>query len=140
MYKKAWCDTRVMHQWIDDVWTEYTTIHNEQLYYLLLDKFSVHSESTVINKLNSLSTEVVYIPSHCTSELQPLDVGINKPFKNQIRKQYKKWFRTNHNKDNPTRELVMSWVDNAIKYINTNPSIIHNAWKQVGYQCNTIIM
>ena len=82
--KKAWCDEEVMLEWIKRVWKPYINKLGAGPFLLLLDDFSVHHTVKVKMALSKLRTVVLYIPPGATSKAQPLDVGINKPFKSAV--------------------------------------------------------
>jgi hypothetical protein len=50
---------------------------------LILDQFTVHKTNSVLSALGKLGTVAILLSPGETSKLQILDVGINKPFKNQ---------------------------------------------------------
>ena len=52
--------------------------------YLLLDSFWVHQTQEVVQAIELTGCELDFIPGGCTGLAQPLDVGINKLFKNSI--------------------------------------------------------
>ena len=56
---------------------------------LLRDCFSVHLMEEIVARLESLNEHQVLIPPGMTGELQPLDVGVNKPFKDYVREEYR---------------------------------------------------
>ena len=64
--------------------------------------------------------DIAVIPDGLTSMLQPLDVCLNKPFKNRIRDLWSDWMITDvhtytpagHQRA-PTKELVLQWVKDA---------------------------
>lgn len=58
---------------------------------LVLDAFRGHLTLPVKTKLKDVRTELVVIPSGMTSQLQPLDVCLNKPFKDHVRRLYQEW-------------------------------------------------
>jgi len=58
---------------------------------LVLDAFKGHLTYSVKNQLRKMKTEVVVIPGGMTSVLQPMDVSINKSFKDRLRQQYLTW-------------------------------------------------
>lgn len=39
----------------------------------------------------STNTKALLVPAGCTSLVQPLDVSLNKPFKNKMRDEWKRW-------------------------------------------------
>ena len=55
---------------------------------LVLDAFKGHLTDSVKNQLHKIKTELVVIPGGMTSVLQPMDISINKPFKDRLRQQY----------------------------------------------------
>ena len=62
-----------------------------------MDSFSGHKTESVFKLLNSDTDTNLnlkgysIIPPVTTSKLQPLDVGVNKPFKDRLRKKWNKW-------------------------------------------------
>jgi len=102
---------------------------------LVLDAFKGHLTDSVKNQLRNMKTELVVIPGGMTSVLQPMDVFINKPFKDRLRQQYLTWIA------DPARELtetgkikgaapseVARWVSAAWKAIPE--SIIVRSFKK----------
>jgi hypothetical protein len=53
-----------------------------------IDAFKGHLTDSVKNQLRKMKTELVVIPGGMTSVLQPVDVSVNKPFKDSLRQQY----------------------------------------------------
>ena len=49
--------------------------------HLISDGHSVQSSDTIQTILEKCNTEVTFVSSGCTSLVQPIDVGFNKPFK-----------------------------------------------------------
>ena len=76
--ENAWMSELIMMHWIEKVWKPVAERHERTL--LLIDTFSAHITPKVSRALELLNTEVEWIPSGYTGKLQPLDVGINKPF------------------------------------------------------------
>ena len=58
---------------------------------LVWDSFRAHLSKPVRSTLRSINTECVVIPGGMTSMLQPLDVSINKPFKDRMRAKWQNW-------------------------------------------------
>ena len=58
---------------------------------LVLDAFSCHKFNDVKALLRRNNTDLVIIPGGMTLLLQPLDVSINKPFKDGLRRCWSDW-------------------------------------------------
>ena len=75
-------DERVMLMWVDMVLKPYVDTDPENVVLLLfLDSYHCHMMNSVVNAIQDLGVEVDHIPGACTSLCQPVDIGINKPFK-----------------------------------------------------------
>ena len=48
----------------------------------------MHQNSNVVNQFENYDTELIFIPRGMTRLLQPIDVSINKPLKDYLRKKY----------------------------------------------------
>ena len=58
---------------------------------LVYDSFRGHLEGSVKNKFHDSGVDLAVIPGGLTSICQPLNIGINKPFKNHLRKEWHLW-------------------------------------------------
>jgi len=91
---------------------------------LVLDAFKGRVTDSVKDQLRKMKIELVIIPGGITSVLQPMDVSINKPFKERLRQQYMTWIA------DPTRELTETG-----KLKRTPPSEVARwvsvAWKAI---------
>ena len=83
MQKKGWMTKDMFDSYFKDVWAPYAKQFQRTL--LIMDKFAVHCMPEVISKLNSVNTDVLFIPGGLTHLLQPLDVYANKPMKDRMR-------------------------------------------------------
>jgi hypothetical protein len=85
-------DTEIMKQWISLV-----IKHRERKIapgkkgLLLIDRNTVHTSSEISKLLKAYNFDVKYLPPNTTSKLQPLDVGVNKPFKSQYSDLWNAW-------------------------------------------------
>lgn len=47
--------------------------------------------TSIVEQITALGVEVEHIPGGCTDLCQPVDIGVNKPFKHQIHQQWEQW-------------------------------------------------
>ena len=92
--------------------------------------------ASVVGKIQDSGVEVEHIPGRYTSLCQPVDhIGVNKPFKNRIRRQWEDWIiaegLANGTTSPPTRENITDWTRIAT---NSLPAqMIRNAWRHGQY-------
>jgi hypothetical protein len=84
-----------MVEWLKEVWHRRPGALPEKRGMLVLDAFKGHlTEKVKTVASNLLNTDLVIIPEGMTSQLQVLDVVINKPFKDRLRCLYGEWLLT----------------------------------------------
>ena len=116
--ENAWTDERVMTHWVDHVLTPYVkTAPKGIVPYLFLDKYSCHTQGRITNRIEDLGVEWDIIPGGCTGLVQPIDVGIGKPFKNRMRYRWEEWMMGQYSEEDDSVERIKP-VE-ARKYIAT---------------------
>ncbi|KAG7336709.1 DDE superfamily endonuclease [Nitzschia inconspicua] len=99
---------------------------------LFLDHFRCHYADTVKARLDTIGVQLKLIPKGCTSVVQPIDVGVNKPFKDRIKSLWWAWMigfgEGGGNIPTPSREDVQHWVVEAWNSVGAH--IIQNAWRK----------
>ena len=91
--------------------------------------------ASVVKEIQDLGVEVEHNPGGCTYLCQPVDIGINKPYKKHMRHQWEIWMisegMVKGTTSPPSREQIVNWA----KYANESMSEvnIHNAWKHGQY-------
>ena len=112
---RAWMDEAMMLQWVKEVlepWSKH--VPAGIVPYLLLDSYKCHLMSSVVHAIQDLGIEVDHIPGGCTGLVQPLDVGVNKPLKNQIRRKWEEYMLEEGLamtvSKPPTRQRMATWV------------------------------
>ena len=77
--------------------------------------------------------EVEHIPGGCTGLVQPVDVGINKPFKSRLKEAWETWMIIEvgiHDLlTSPLREEVIDWVIKSFNALKVKNQLIRNAWR-----------
>ena len=70
--------------------------------------------ASAVQRIQKLGIEVIHIPGGCTGLCQPLDVGINKPFKCRVRQRWEEWMISGIERtgtvESPSRAEVSAWV------------------------------
>lgn len=83
----AWMDRRIMSEWLRLVLFPYTDgIRQDwQQIVLVLDSLRVHHTDDVVRMVEEKGIRLLRIPGGLTGQYQPIDVGINAPFKHWLR-------------------------------------------------------
>ena len=119
--------------WVDQVLCPYIeTAPAGVLPILFLDSYRCHMMASVVGMIQDLGVEVEHIPGGCTSLCQPVDIGVNKPFKNRIRhQQWEQWMiaegLANGTTSPPTRENISEWTRIATN--DLPEQMVQNAWR-----------
>ena len=90
----------------------------------------------VVTRIQNLGVEVVHIPGGCTSLCQPVDIGVNKPFKNRLRSEQWQTWMINEDLQHgttsaPTRALIIQWCHFAMNDLPAQ--MVRNAWRHAEY-------
>jgi hypothetical protein len=133
--KNAWMDEECMMEWVDKVLKPYVDKAPDDVVPLLfLDSYRCHMMSSVVGHIQALGVQVEHIPGGCTGLCQPVDVGINCPFKLRVRDQWEAWMMADGiltgSTSPPTRANVAEWCKVAMETLPQQ--IIRNAWRKTG--------
>ena len=82
----AWCDEAIFKKWIKDVYILYEEEKIKKKCILIMDKAPSHIYRC--RYLEKKNKNYVFIPGGLTRYLQPLDIGINKQFKDHLKNLY----------------------------------------------------
>eukprot|EP01121_Diplochlamys_sp_Union-15-3_P014394 TRINITY_DN4584_c0_g1_i4.p1 TRINITY_DN4584_c0_g1~~TRINITY_DN4584_c0_g1_i4.p1 ORF type:complete len:283 (-),score=42.87 TRINITY_DN4584_c0_g1_i4:4-750(-) len=103
---KGWMNTKLMKEWIDNAFSTRTGNIWRPPSLLILDTFAAHCDVKYLKKHN---IHCLFIPGGLTPILQPLDKGINRPFKHYL-KSYWNAFISMESKKMATIFQVSHWV------------------------------
>jgi hypothetical protein len=124
---KGWMTADLMNDWLKNVWNKRPGAAQQMCAMLVLDSFRGHITNEVKRKIKSLKSDLVIIPGGLTSILQVMDVVINKPFKDSLRKLYEDWLINGNdtltkggNLRKPTVTNLCQWILQAWEDINPN--------------------
>lgn len=118
--KNGWMTSEMMDNWIDVIWNRRPGALRNPCNILVIDAFKGHTSEQIKKKLQNKNCDLVVIPSGMTSQLQPLDVSVNKPFKDYLRQEYEAWLFSENLPLTPSGKIrkapaskVAEWVSAA---------------------------
>ena len=85
--EKGWMETELVVDWLKVVWGRRPGGLRKKRNMLVLDAFRGHLTEPVKKQLRDMNGDLVIIPGGMTSQLQVLDVVVNKPFKDNLRQE-----------------------------------------------------
>ena len=91
VHPKGWMDEEGMKVRNDKVWRTRPGGLSKTRSLLVFDSFSGHLTDGVKRWINAENTDLCVIPGGLTSVVQPLDVCLNKPFKDRLRDNWCQW-------------------------------------------------
>ena len=105
-----------MIAWVNEVLAPYVAMAPDHVApVLIFNMYQHHMMALVVQMTQELGVEVQHIPGGCTSLCQPVDVGFNKPFKDQMRRQWLNWMIAkgvvHRTTSLPTRLDLVKWVN-----------------------------
>jgi DDE superfamily endonuclease len=124
---RIWMDEPLMLEWIEKIWKP--AVKDNKQTYLIMDECRTHLATSVWKAFADCCTEIDLIPGGFTSKLQPMDVEINKPFKNFICAHFHDWLVANRMM-RPSRLDIAGWVSGA--WGNLSASVIRNSFRGAG--------
>lgn len=110
----AWATEEIIDRWFTKIWLKYLKsddLFYDNLGYLILDKATSHVTDNIIAKYKNDNNFLTFIPSGLTRYLQPLDVVINKPFKEALKKLYVEYCIENEAENSPvSRKKILEMI------------------------------
>jgi hypothetical protein len=119
--EKEWMTEELMVEWLKEVWHRRPGALPKKRGMLVLDAFKGHLiEKVKTVACNLLNMDLVIIPGGMTSQLQILDVVVNKPFRDRLRCLYGEWLLSGNcpltpagNIRRPSEALLEQWMKTA---------------------------
>ena len=102
MHKKGCMNEEGMKIWFNKVWSRRPGELLKKPALLVLDHFKAHVTQSAKANIVDLKTQLAVIPDVLTSQLQPLPVSVNKPFKALMKKEWMLWMQSAGNDLTPT--------------------------------------
>lgn len=125
-----------MLEWVEHVLKPYVaTAPKDVVPILLLDQYKCHLMASVVNKIEDLGVQVEHIPAGVTGLCQPVDVGVNKPFKNYILRQWEEYMIEKGLRtviaSPPDRLEFAQWIINSKAQLTKQ--VVKNSWRHAPY-------
>ena len=108
----------------------------------IFDNFKAQLTAEVLELLKSNHVETVFVPPNCTDQLQPLDLSVNKPAKDFLRKKFEQWYALQvYNQGTAVpikfplrimKPLGAQWIKELYPYMLEHPDIARNGFKAAG--------
>ena len=120
---------------------------------VIIDNFKGQTTQQVIQRLDDNNILVSWLPPNTTDRLQPMDVSVNKPAKEYLKKQFDEWYSKMvmeqlDGKDMEDlegaeiqpinlrmpimKEVGAKWLVRMAEYISDNPHLIVNGFVRSG--------
>ena len=103
--EKGWMTNDLMLDWVKVVWSRRSGALLKKRGMLVLDSFKGHLTQEVKEEVKKANTDLVVIPGGMSSQLQVLDVVVNKPFKDHLRQLYNDWLLEGYHALTPSGKL-----------------------------------
>jgi hypothetical protein len=134
--KKAWMSEDILIEWVDRVLKPYVETAPEGVVPLIiLDQYKCHLMASVVNRIEDLGVQVEHIPGGVTGLCQPVDVGINKPFKNYVVRQWEEYMIEKGLRtiiaQPPDRFAFSNWILDSKDMLSKQ--LIKNVWRHSPY-------
>lgn len=122
--QNGWMTADLMTEWIRIVWHRRPGGLRRPRNMLVLDAFKGHLTDSVKEELKRSNTDLVIIPGGMTSQLQPLDVSVNKPFKSYLHQAYDEWLLTDNLPMTPSGKIKRASASTVAGWVSW-------AWRQI---------
>lgn len=129
--EKGWMTNELMVDWVRTVWNRKPGALLKLRGMLVLDAFKGHLTPQVKKEINNSNTDLVVIPGGMTSQLQVLDVMVNKPFKDHLKQLYTNWLLGGGHALTPTGKLkkpsialLGEWILKAWAWISSDSIVV----------------
>jgi len=113
----------------------------------IFDCFRGQTTADILSLLEKHNIVAVRVPANCTDKLQPLDVSINKPMKDEMKKRFQAWYAVEVQKQ--LKEVSLdevkvdvsaavikaksaNWTISAWQALEKRPEIAINGFKKAG--------
>jgi len=119
-----------MKLWLEKVWSKCPCGLFKKPSLLVCDQFKAHVTESTKRLAIKLKMHLAVIPGGLTSQLQPLDISVNKPFKGFMYEEWEKWIETPTHHVTPAGRVKRPSISNVCEWVK-------NSWQQ--FKSETIV-
>ena len=154
---RHWSTEETMVQYIEEIILPYVQRQRDALEdtstaaLVIIDNFKGQITDSIHNLLEANNIHVVLLPANTTDLLQPMDISVNKPAKDFLKRKFEQWYADEVTKQLQGAEdieaveiqpfdmrsaamkvLTAKWLVEMWEYISENPQIVVNGFKHAG--------
>ena len=154
---KHWSTEETMVQYIEEIIIPYVDKMRELLKdtskaaLVIIDKFKGQITTSVNSLLEGNNINVCLIPANTTDLLQPMDLAVNKPAKDFLKRKFEEWYSGEVTKQlngvidiqsteiqpvdlsfGAMKLLTSKWLVEMAKYLLDNPQFVVNGFRRAG--------
>ena len=153
-----WSNEDTMLQYIDNIILPYVAnvrdyVGADRAALVVVDNFKGQTTEDVIQRLDENNILISWLPPNTTDRLQPMDLSVNKPVKEYLKKQFEEWYSEmvmeqldgkdmddlEYAEIQPInlgmpilKEVGAKWLDGMAQYFTDNPHLIINGFIRSG--------
>lgn len=117
---KGWMNEAMMEKWLERCFVKrpdgFFKIHKALL---VMDSMRAHITERIKNKLKFINTVPIVIPGGLTKMLQPLDISVNKSFKDNLRRLWENWMSHGEHSFTKTGRMRHATFSEVAQWVKT---------------------
>ena len=143
-----------MEEYVDNIILPYVEkvrekVGAEKAALVIMDNFKGQTTTKITNRLEENNILISWLPPNMTDRLQPMDISVNKPAKEYLKKEFEDWYSEQvmqqldgkdmddleSTKIQPInlgmpilKEVSAKWLVGMVEYITSNPQFIVNGF------------
>ena len=135
---KGWVDTEMMKFWLAEVWKKRSIkIIFKPKSLLICDSARAHLTQEVNKEVQLLNSHLGIIPGGLTKKIQPLDLTVNKSFKDKMKNEWYNWMKYGEHEFTKSNKIkrasyaqVCNWIVRSWDLVNED--VVRNGFKKAG--------
>ena len=132
----SWVNADIFSNWIQTTWFRTNKNKPNSGTILFMDRAPSHLTDNILSLFKLYNCSYKLIPPGLTAYCQPLDISINKPFKDLIRMQYRNFCIKYKNTKKPSPEDMITWVSESWWSNSIDEKMIKLSFKKAGINLN----